>query len=101
MQDFIDTTLVQPLAGVPYAATLVGLLVLALVAWIATWLTRRVLLGVVGRLAKASPTKWEDAIMCPQLPARLAKVVLALVVIGRVAVAPRVREWGVREGIDL
>src|SRR3546814_7417562 len=75
MQDFIETNLVQPLAGVPYAATLVGLLVLALVAWIANWLTRRVLLVVVGRLAKASPTKWDDAIMGRRVLARLANVV--------------------------
>src|SRR3546814_13642437 len=74
MQDFIETNLVQPLAGVPYAATLVGLLVLALVAWIANWLTRRVLLVVVGRLAKASPTQWDDAIMGRRVLARLANV---------------------------
>src|SRR3546814_10409556 len=81
MQDFIETNLVQPLAGVPYAATLVGLLVLALVAWIANWLTRRVLLVVVGRLAKASPTQWDDAIMGNRVLARLATVVPALIVL--------------------
>src|SRR3546814_13696856 len=90
MQDFIETNLVQPLAGVPYAATLVGLLVLALVAWIANWLTRRVLLVVVGRLAKASPTKWDDAIMCHRVLARLANVVPALIVLGGIALVPPV-----------
>src|SRR3546814_2923572 len=93
MQDFIETNLVQPLAGVPYAATLVGLLVLALVAWIANWLTRRVLLVVVGRLAKASPTKWDDAIMGRRVLARLANVVPALIVLGGIALVPAVPEW--------
>src|SRR3546814_13197660 len=93
MQDFIETNLVQPLAGVPYAATLVGLLVLALVAWIANWLTRRVLLVVVGRLAKASPTKWDDAIMGRRVLARLAHGVPALIVLGGSAPAPAVPEW--------
>src|SRR3546814_10385508 len=93
MQDFIETNLVQPLAGVPYAATLVGLLVLALVAWIANWLTRRVLLVVVGRLAKASPTKWDDAIMGRRVLARLAHVVPALIVLGGIALVPAVPEW--------
>ena len=93
MQEFIDTNLVQPLAGVPYAATLVGLLVLAFVAWIANWLTRRVLLVVVGRLAKASPTNWDDAIMERRVLARLANVVPALVVLGGIVLVPAVPGW--------
>src|SRR3546814_20177853 len=93
MQDFIETNLVQPLAGVPYAATLVGLLVLALVAWIAHWLTRRVLLVVVGRLAKASPTKWDDAIMGRRGLARLANGVTALSVPGGIALVAAVPDW--------
>src|SRR3546814_1753456 len=93
MQDFIETNLVQPLAGVPYAATLVGLLVLALVAWIANWLTRRVLLVAVGRLAKESPTKWDNAIMSRRVLARLANVVTAMIVLGGIALVPAVTEW--------
>src|SRR3546814_20893216 len=93
MQDFIETNLVQPLAGVPYAATLVGLLVLALVAWIANWLTRRVLLVVVGRLAKAAPTKWDDAIMGRRGLARRATVVPALTLLGGLAAVPAVPAW--------
>ena len=93
MQDFIDTNLVRPLAGIPYASLLVGLLVLALVAWIANWLTRRVLLVIVGRLAKASPSKWDDAIMGRRVLARLANVVPALVVYGGIALVPDVPAW--------
>ena len=93
MQDFIETNLVRPLESVPYASTLVGLLVLALVAWLANWLTRRVLLAVVGRLAKASPTKWDDEIMGHHVLARLANVVPALIVLGGIALAPGVPEW--------
>ncbi len=93
MPDFIDSNLVRPLAGIPYASTLVGLLALALVAWIANWLTRRVLLAVVGRLAKASPSKWDDAVMGRRVLARLANVVPALVVPGGIVLVPGVPEW--------
>lgn len=93
MPDFIDSNLVRPLAGIPYASTMVGLLVVALVAWLANWLTRRVLLAVVGRLAKASPSKWDDAIMGRHVLARLANVVPALVVFGGIALVPGVPAW--------
>ena len=93
MQDFIEDNLVRPLAGIPYASTAVGLLALALVAWIANWLTRRVLLVVVGRLAKASPSKWDDAIMGRHVLARLANVVPALVVLGGIEQVPGVPAW--------
>jgi len=93
MQDFIDSNLVRPLAGIPYASMLVGLLALALVAWLANWLTRRVLLAVVGRLAKASPTHWDDAIMGRRVLARLANVVPALIVLGGIALVPGVPDW--------
>ena len=76
-----DTTLLQPLAGYPYARTGLGLLVLLLGAWIANWLTRQVLLKVVGRLAQASPSHWDDALMSRRVLARLANVVPALIVL--------------------
>src|SRR5690606_38641052 len=93
MQDYIDSYLVRPLAGIPYASPLAVLAALALVAWIANRLTRRVLLVVVGRLAKASPTKWDDAIMGRRVLARLANVVPALVVLGGIALVPGIPEW--------
>ena len=76
-----DTTLLQPLAGYPYARTGLGLLVLLLGAWIANWLTRQVLLKVVARLAQASPSHWDDALMSRRVLARLANVVPALIVL--------------------
>jgi len=93
MPDYIDSYLVRPLAGIPYAATLATLAVLVLVAWIANWLTRRVLLVVVGRLAKASPSKWDDAIMGRRVLARLANVVPALVMLGGIALVPGIPAW--------
>ncbi len=93
MHDLIDSTLVRPLAGIPYASTFVGLLALALIAWLANWLTRRVLLVVVGHLAKASPSKWDDAIMERRVLARLANVVPALVVFGGIVLVPGVPAW--------
>src|SRR5690606_27468723 len=93
MQEFIETNLVRPLAGIPYASTAVALGVLALVAWLANWLTRRVLLVVVGRLAKASPSKWDDAIMGRRVLARLANVVPAMIVLGGIALVPGIPAW--------
>ncbi|GAB3312640.1 mechanosensitive ion channel family protein [Luteimonas notoginsengisoli] len=93
MPDFIDSNLVRPLGGIPYASMVVGLLAVALVAWIANWLTRGVLLAVVGRLAKASPSKWDDAILGHHVLARLANVVPALVVSGGIALVPDAPAW--------
>ena len=93
MPDFIDSYFVRPLAGIPYASTFAVLAALALAAWIANWLTRRVLLVVVGRLAKASPSKWDDAIMGRRVLARLANVVPALIVLGGIALVPGIPEW--------
>jgi len=93
MQEFIDSNLVQPLTGIPYAAVAVGLLVLALVAWLANWVTRRVLLAVVGRAARASTSKWDDAIMGRRVLARLANVVPALIVLGGIGMVPGVPDW--------
>jgi miniconductance mechanosensitive channel len=93
MQEFIETNLVRPLAGIPYASTVAGLLMLALIAWGANWLTRRVLLVLVGRLAKASPSRWDDAIMGHRVLARLANVVPALIVLAGITLVPGVPEW--------
>ena len=93
MQELIETYLVQPLGGIPHASTLLGLLVLVVISWLANWLTRRVLLVVVGRLAKASPSKWDDALMGRRVLARLANVVPALIVLGGIALVPGVPAW--------
>lgn len=93
MQEFIESSLVRPLAAIPHASLAVGLLVLAIIAWVANWLTRRVLLIAVGRLAKASASKWDDAIMGRRVLARLANVVPALIVLGGIELVPGVPEW--------
>ncbi|GMU70037.1 MAG: membrane protein [Steroidobacteraceae bacterium] len=93
MQELIESRIVRPLEAVPYGATAVGLLVLVLVAWAANWLTRRVLLIVVGRLARASSSKWDDAIMGRRVLARLANVVPALIVLGGIGLVPGMPDW--------
>jgi miniconductance mechanosensitive channel len=93
MQDIIQAYLEQPLAGIPYASVAIAVLALALVAWLANWLTRRVLLGVVTRMARASPGRWDDAILGRGVLARLANVVPALIVLGGIALVPGVPEW--------
>ncbi len=93
MQDLVQSYLVQPLAGVPYASVAIAVVALALIAWLANWLTRRVLLVLVARMARASPGRWDDAILGRGVLARLAHVVPALVVLGGIALVPGVPEW--------
>ena len=87
-----NNALLQPLAGYPHAQTALGLLALLLGAWIANWLTRQVLLRVVGRLAQASPTQWDDALMSRRVLARLANVVPALIILAGIGVVPGLPE---------
>ncbi len=93
MRDFIETNLVQPLAAFPYASTILGLLALTLAALLANWLTRRVLVAVVGRLVAATPGKWDDALFGRRVLARLANVVPALIVLAGIALVPGVPGW--------
>ena len=53
---------------------------LLLAAWLADWLTRRILLRVVRKLVLASPTEWDNAFMARGVLTRFAGVVPALVV---------------------
>ena len=70
----------RPVAGLPYASTWLPLLGLLLAAWLANWITRRVLLKVVARVAQASPLQWDDALMARGVLSRLAHVVPALII---------------------
>ena len=70
----------RPLAGLPYASTWLPLTGLLLAAWLANWITRRVLLKVVARVAQASPLHWDDALMARGVLSRLAHVVPALII---------------------
>ncbi|MGH8075258.1 MAG: mechanosensitive ion channel family protein, partial [Lysobacter sp.] len=88
-----NNALLQPLAGYPYAQTALGLIALLLGAWIANWLTRQVLLRVVGRLAQASPSQWDDALMSRRVLARLANVVPALIILAGIGAVPGLPGW--------
>ena len=92
MEKTFDIALLQPLAGYPHAQTALGLVALLLGAWIANWLTRQVLLRVVGRLAQASPTQWDDALMSRRVLARLANVVPALIILAGIGAVPGLPE---------
>ncbi len=81
MNFLTDLAFLQPLADIPHAFTALGLAGLLLLAWLANWLTRQVLTRVVGRLVKASPMKWDDALMSRGVLARLANIVPALVIL--------------------
>ena len=70
----------RPLTDLPHGATALALAGLLLGAWLANWLTRRVLLRLVTRAVKASPMQWDDALLARGVLSRLAHVVPALVV---------------------
>ncbi|MFP7722920.1 mechanosensitive ion channel family protein [Lysobacter sp. A3-1-A15] len=72
--------LARPLAGLPHASTWLPLAGLLLAAWLANWITRRILLKLVARVALASPLDWDDALMARGVLSRLAHVVPALII---------------------
>ncbi|MGY0559019.1 mechanosensitive ion channel family protein [Lysobacter sp. A421] len=82
----------QPVLAIPYAPTVLGIVLLVLTAWIANWLTRQVLLKIVARVARLSPSHWDDAIMSRRVLARLANVVPALVLLAGVGAIPGLPE---------
>ena len=92
MDTLFDSELLQPLADYPHAQTALALAALLLGAWVANWLTRQVLLRVVGRLAQASPSHWDDALMSRRVLARLANVVPALIVLAGIRAVPGLPE---------
>ena len=68
------------LAERPWLLTLASSAALVLLAWLADQLTQRLLLRVLARLVKASPVKWDDAILARGVIKRLAHAVPAIVV---------------------
>ncbi|QHS08944.1 mechanosensitive ion channel family protein [Sinimarinibacterium sp. NLF-5-8] len=68
------------LTAQPWAQTLLGLAALALVAWLADVLTRRVLLRVMRAATQRTAWRWDDAFYDHHVFARLAHMVPALVV---------------------
>jgi len=69
-----------PLADTPRLATAIYLLGLIVLAVIADWVTRRVLLRMIRRAVAASPTRYDDALLGRGVISRLAHVVPALVI---------------------
>ncbi|MDQ3287880.1 MAG: mechanosensitive ion channel family protein [Pseudomonadota bacterium] len=89
----------QPLSRLPHAMAALTLAMLLLVAALASWLTRRVLLRIVAKLAEASPVHWDNVVMSHNVLSRLAHVVPALVMylgIGLVPALPEAVEAVVR-----
>lgn len=78
----------QPLARLPHFPMAASLLLLAVVAAAASWLTRRILVRVVLKLAEVSPTRWDDALLGRGVLKRLAHVVPALVVFAGIGAVP-------------
>jgi miniconductance mechanosensitive channel len=76
--------------------TLLGLSLLLLAAWLADFLTRRVLLRVLGRLVRASSVTWDDALLDRGVVRRLAHVVPALVIFLGIEAVPGVSDDVVR-----
>lgn len=69
-----------PLADTPRLATTIYLLGLIVLAVIADWVTRRVLLRMIRRAVAASSTRYDDALLGRGVISRLAHVVPALVI---------------------
>ena len=82
----------RPLASLPYADAVVACIGLLLAAWMANWITRRILLRVVSRLVRASPMQWDDALMSRGVLSRLAHVVPALVIAVGIMAVPGLHE---------
>src|SRR5690606_5418715 len=76
------------LADYPYAVTLLSLAALFLLAWIANFIVRRVLLRIAERVVAASSFKWDDALLGRGVLSRLAHAVPALVIAGGIGAVP-------------
>ncbi len=67
------------LHGYPWIRTTLQVTLLILVIWLANAVTRSLLVRVVTRATKLTPTQWDDAILGRGVIARLANVVPALI----------------------
>jgi miniconductance mechanosensitive channel len=89
---FNDWAATQP----PWLLMGLGSLLLLLVAWLADLVTQRVLVRVLARVVRASPMKWDDALLERGVIQRLAHVVPALVIYVGIALLPLLPEALVR-----
>ncbi|PZO08008.1 MAG: mechanosensitive ion channel protein MscS [Lysobacteraceae bacterium] len=86
------TALHEQLAARPWLFTLTSCVALLLLAWLADQLTQRLLLRLLVRLVKASPVKWDDAILARGVIKRLAHAVPAVVIYLGVPLLPGLPE---------
>jgi miniconductance mechanosensitive channel len=86
------TALHEQLAARPWLFTLTSSVALLLLAWLADQLIQRLLLRVLVRLVKASPVKWDDAILARGVIRRLAHAVPAVVIYLGVPLLPGLPE---------
>ena len=80
----------------PWIRTLIGLSLLLLAAWLADFVTRRILLRVLSRLVRASQATWDDALLDRGVIRRMAHVVPALVIYLGIGAVPEVIDEVVR-----
>ena len=73
-------TLLLPLQDYPWAVTLLQIAALLLVVFLATLLTRSLLMRAIERVLRAAPSVWGKALLGQGVISRLAEVVPALVV---------------------
>jgi miniconductance mechanosensitive channel len=81
-------TLVDSIQAHPWLQTTVYAAGLALAAALADYLTQRILVRVAARIVRASPMKWDDALLARGVGKRLSHVVPALVVYAGIVLVP-------------
>jgi miniconductance mechanosensitive channel len=74
----------------PLVPVVMGCIGLVLVAFLADWLAKRVMLAAVTRLARSTRLDWDDALVGSKVFHRLAMVVPALVLYAGIPVVPSV-----------
>ncbi|MCE7033438.1 mechanosensitive ion channel family protein [Lysobacter sp. GX 14042] len=77
-----------PLSGYPFAATLLPLAALLLVAWLANFIIRRVLLRIAERMVTATAFEWDDALLSRGVLSRLVHAVPALIIAAGIVTIP-------------
>lgn len=87
--DFL-TDLQSPLAGHPNTRLALAAVALIVAAWLANWITRRILLRLVAKMLRATPGHWDDALLGHGVLSRLANVVPALVVYAGIVAIPEI-----------
>jgi miniconductance mechanosensitive channel len=81
------------LAPYPWAWTLIAAAALVLAAWLANWVTKRVLLRGLQRLLRASPLRGDNERVKLTVIPRLANVIPALILSAGVAAVPGLPAW--------